>query len=294
VPPGGSTLGYAIANTRLLVLDASWQPVPAGVEGEIAIAGAGLARGYLGRPDLTAERFIPDPAPNEPGGRIYRTGDRGRFLAGGRLEFLGRVDHQIKIRGFRIEPGEIEAALLRLPYLREAVVMAREDQPGDRRLVAYVVPAGDEALSPSDIRRELLAGLPEHMVPSAVVILPALPLTPNGKLDRKALPRPEQDRMSPESAFVAPSGAVEEMVAVIWCAVLGLERVSADALFFDLGGHSLLATQVISRLRAAFGVDLPVRALFEAPTVARLAARVEALRSAERGAMAPAIAREPR
>jgi amino acid adenylation domain-containing protein len=287
-PLGAPTLGYAIANTRLLVLDAALQPVPAGVEGEIAIAGVGLARGYLGRPDLTADRFLPDPS---CGGRVYRTGDRGRFLADGRLEFLGRVDHQIKIRGFRIEPGEIEAALLRLPGLREAVVMAREDAPGDRRLVAYVVPATPvegEAPVPADIRRALLAGLPEHMVPSAVVVLPALPLTPNGKLDRKALPRPEHERTSLERPFVPPAGAVEEMVAVIWCAVLGVERVSADDLFFDLGGHSLLATQVISRLRAAFGVDLPVRALFEAPTVARLAARVEALRAVERGSAAPA------
>ncbi len=296
-PRGAPTLGYAIANTRLLVLDAALLPVPAGVEGEIAIAGVGLARGYLGRPDLTAERFVPDPSSFALGGRAYRTGDRGRFLADGRLEFLGRVDHQIKVRGFRIEPGEIEAALLRLPELREAVVMAREDVPGDRRLVAYVVAAlpGEGASPvPAEIRRALLAGLPEHMVPSAVVVLPALPLTPNGKLDRKALPPPGQDAPGLERPFVAPGGAVEEVVAGIWCAVLGVERVSADDLFFDLGGHSLLATQVISRLRAAFDVDLPVRALFEAPTVARLAARVEALRAGERGIAAPPITPVPR
>ena len=230
-------------------------------------------------PELTAERFIPDPWSGEPGARLYRTGDRVRYRVDGELEFLGRLDHQVKVRGFRIELGEIESALLGRPGVRDAVVLAREDTPGDRRLVAYVV---GEAEGP-ELRRALGERLPEYMVPSALVFLEALPLTPNGKVDRKALPAPERGI---EAASTAPRTPVEELVAGIWCAVLGLERVGREEHFFELGGHSLLAVQVVSRVREVLGVELPVRRLFEAPTLGALALRIEA----ERGSGARAQA----
>src|SRR6185436_9864530 len=220
----------------------------------------------LGQPGLTAEKFVPDPFGDEPGGRLYRTGDKVRLSTAGTLEYLGRFDDQVKIRGFRIEPGEIEAALVAQPGVREAVVLAREEP---RRLVAYVV--GDA--SADALRQALRERLPDHMVPAAFVMLAALPLTPNGKVDRKALPAPEQ-RGSAES-HLAPRTPVEEVLAGIWAELLGLERVGTADDFFALGGHSLLATRVTSRLRSAFGVELPLRDLFEAPKLADLAARVE-------------------
>ncbi|HKV06539.1 MAG TPA: amino acid adenylation domain-containing protein, partial [Thermoanaerobaculia bacterium] len=293
---GGGTpgIGRPIANVRLRILDPHLGIAPVGIPGEIAIGGVGLARGYLGRPELTAERFVPDPAGTAPGERLYRTGDLGRFRANGRLDFLGRIDHQVKIRGFRIEPGEIEAALVRHPRVREAVVVAREDAPGGLRLVAYLVPAGEEGGPPAAELRDFLAGsLPEHMIPGAFVALAALPLTPSGKLDRKGLPKPELDREA-DRPFAAPSGPVEELVAGIWSQVLGVERVGAHDRFFDLGGHSLLATQVVSRLRTAAGVELPVRALFEAPTVAALSKKIEAVRRTLGLAEAPPLVRVPR
>ena len=282
---GAVPIGRPFAGSRVHVLDGGGGPAPAGVPGELAIGGAGVARGYHDRPGLTAERFVPDPFAAEPGSRLYRTGDLARWLPDGNLQFLGRTDHQIKIRGFRIEPGEVEAAVARLAGVREAVVIAREDVPGDRRLVAYVVPAGDEEPDAGELRRALLAELPEPMVPSAVVVLPALPLSPNGKVDRRALPRPEPDAGSPgrDTAFAAPQGPLEEMLAAIWREVLGRERVGRDDRFFDLGGHSLLAIQVVSRLRAATGVELPVRSVFEEPTVALLAARVAAMLAGAQG-----------
>ena len=223
------------------------QPVPIGAAGELYIGGAGLARGYLGRADLTAERFLPDPF-GGAGARLYRTGDLARHRADGDIEFLGRIDHQVKIRGFRIELGEIEAALSRIAGVREAAVLAREDQPGDKRLVAYV--AGREGTTPAagELRAALQAHLPDYMLPSAFVTLDALPLTANGKVDRKALPAPDLGALQAHR-YVAPRTATEAALCRIWAQTLGLERVGVEDNFFELGGHSLLAVQVISRIR---------------------------------------------
>jgi amino acid adenylation domain-containing protein/non-ribosomal peptide synthase protein (TIGR01720 family)/FkbM family methyltransferase len=284
-------IGRPIGNAQAYVLNEHLSPVPVGLEGELYAGGEGLARGYLNRPDLTADRFVPDPF-GPAGERLYRTGDRVRRRADGTLEFLGRVDHQIKLRGFRIEPGEIEAALLASPGVREAVVLASESRSagdaGDRRLVAYVV--GDVQVA--ELRRSLRERLPDFMVPAAFVALAAFPLTANGKVDRKALPAPEQP--SGEEDSLAPRTPVEEIVAGIWTEVLGLERVGADSDFFDLGGHSLLATRVMSRLREAFGVEMPLRDLFESPVLASLAARVEAARGDWAGLSAPPLVPVPR
>ena len=270
-------IGRPIANTRAYVLDRRLEPVPIGVPGELYLGGAGVARGYLGRPALTAERFVPDPfgplAGGEPGGRLYRTGDRVRWRPDGALEYLGRLDQQLKLRGFRIEPGEIETVLGRHPAVRAAAVIAREDVPGDMRLVAYVVPDG-LPLDGGELRRFLEQHLPEYMVPAAIVELESLPLSPNGKLDRRALPAPDDTDSRGRDGYVAPRTPVEEMLAGIWASVLRLERVGIRDNFFALGGHSLLATQVVSRVRTAIGVELPLRALFEDPTVADLATRV--------------------
>ncbi|HEX7241378.1 MAG TPA: amino acid adenylation domain-containing protein, partial [Longimicrobiaceae bacterium] len=256
--------------------------------GEAYVGGGGIVRGYLERPELTAERFVPDPFAAEPGARMYRTGDRMRWRAEGVLEFIGRVDEQVKIRGFRIEPGEVESAVAAHPGVREARVIVREDAPGEKRLVAYVVgEAGAE-----EVRAYLRRSLPEYMVPSAFVVLDALPLTPNGKLDARALPAPEYG--GGEERYVAPRTPVEEVLAGIWAEVLHLERVGVEEGFFELGGHSLRATQVVSRTRQAFGVEVPLRALFEAPTVAGLAERIEALRGEGSGPVAPPIERVPR
>jgi acyl-CoA synthetase (AMP-forming)/AMP-acid ligase II/acyl carrier protein len=268
-------IGRPLAGTRAHVLDRSGQPVPPGVLGELFLGGAGLARGYLDRPELTALRFLPDPFSGS-GERLYRTGDLVRYLPTGELDFLGRIDRQVKIRGFRIELGEIEAALALHPGVRAAAVLAREDRPGDRRLVAYVAnaanAAGDGAVpSPEGLSAFLAERLPAYMVPAAFVFLPALPLSPNGKVDRKALPAPE---WRGESRFVAPETAVEEVLAGFWRDLLGVERVGLTDHFFRLGGHSLLATELLSRVRGAFRVELPLRRLFETPTLAALAAAV--------------------
>ncbi len=276
---GPVTVGHPLGNTRVHVLDRHGLPVPAGVPGALFIGGSGVARGYLDRPELTAGRFVPDPFGREPGERLYDTGDRARFLADGRIEHLGRADEQVKVRGFRVEPGEVESVLLRHPAVQRAVVAARDDRAGGKRLVAYVVPAEGVPPSAGELRAWLRGTLPEHMVPSAFVVLDALPLTPSGKVDRRALPEPG-DAGAAETA--APSTPTEEILAGIWAAVLGTERVGAHDDFFALGGHSLLGTRVVARLRDAFGVELPLRALFEAPTVAALAGRVEALLGLER------------
>jgi len=287
----GHPIGKPLGNVRLYVCDPFGSPQPVGVPGELRIGGAGVARGYHGRADLTAEKFVPDPFGGAPGARPYRTGDRVRWLASGELEFLGRMDQQVKVRGFRIEPGEIEARLAEHPGVREAVVLAREDAPGQQRLVAYVVPEKEGAdLAASALQTRLQEVLPEYMVPSAFVVLDGLPLTPNGKLDRRALPAPE---LTAEDGYVAPRTVTEEVLAGIWAEVLKVDRVGAGDGFFELGGHSLLATQVVSRARLAFGVEVPLKALFEAPTVAALAERVEALRGAG-GLVAPPIERVSR
>jgi hypothetical protein len=250
-PAHGMTvpLGRPIAGTRAYVLDERLQPLPPGVPGELMIGGAGVTRGYLHRPDLTAERFVPDPF-GAPGDRLYRTGDLAAFAADGTLRFLGRLDHQVKVRGFRIEPGEIETRLRAMGGVHEAVVVAREDVPGDVRLVAYVVPDPGVRLDGAELRERLHEELPEHLVPSHVVPLDRLPLTPNAKVDRKALPAPEQ---ASESAvpLEPPSGALEEAIASVWGDVLNVPHVGSTANFFDLGGHSLLAIQAHRRLKEA-------------------------------------------
>jgi amino acid adenylation domain-containing protein len=267
---GPVPIGTPISNTRVYALDPALRPVPPGVPGELYTGGIGLARGYLGHPAATAERFIPDPFSAEPGARMYGTGDRARWRADAAVEYLGRVDQQVKIRGFRIEPGEVAAALGRHLDVADCAVIAREDAPGERRLVAYVVGAASAAV----LREHLKEILPDYMVPAAFVSMDALPLTPNGKVDRRALPAPDPAAETQE--YVAPRTATEEVLAGIWAEVLTRDRVGVDDDFFALGGHSLLATRVVSRVRAVLGVELTVRTLFEGSTVAQLAERVEA------------------
>jgi amino acid adenylation domain-containing protein len=280
------SVGRATGNQRIYLLDSALNPVPVGVPGEAYVGGDGVVRGYLDRPGLTAERFVPDPFATEPGTRMYRSGDRLRWKADGRLEFIGRVDEQVKIRGFRIEPGEIEAVLSAHPDVREARVIVGDDASGEQRLVAYVV----GAVEADALRAHLRQSLPEYMVPAAFVGLEALPLTPNGKLDVRALPAPEL--ASAEDRYVAPRTPAEEVLAEIWAEVLRLERVGVNDNFFELGGHSLLAIRVVSRVRAVFGVELPLRALFEGPTVAELAVRVEEMRRAELPLLPPVVPTE--
>jgi amino acid adenylation domain-containing protein len=273
-------IGRPISNTQIYILDVHRQPVPIGVAGEIYIGGAGVARGYLNRPELTAERFIADPFSADAEARLYKTGDLGCWKADGNIEYLGRNDHQVKIRGFRIELGEIEAQLSRYPQIKEAVVIAREDNPGDKRLVAYLTLATDghtdstSAPGIEELRTHLSTVLPEYMVPSAFVMLDTLPLTPNGKLDRKALPAPDQSAVQTQE-YEVPQGAVEERLAAIWQDILHLERVGRHDNFFDLGGHSLLAVQAIARIRQTMGRDLALRDLFDYPSLQDLAQRIQ-------------------
>ncbi|HWC11103.1 MAG TPA: amino acid adenylation domain-containing protein, partial [Acidimicrobiales bacterium] len=293
-PPVGEALaipdppiGRAVAGAAAHVLDRHGRPVPPGAVGELYVGGPGLARGYLRRPGLTAERFVPDPLSDGPGARLYRTGDAVRELPGGDLEFVDRLDHQLKVRGFRIESGEVEAALTAHPDVAEAVVVAREDTPGDKRLVAYVVGAGGAPAPPGgDLRRFLAERLPGYMVPGAFVPVDAFPRTPNGKVARPALPAPGRARPDRATPWVAPRTATEETLASIWSAVLGIEGIGVDDDFFELGGHSLLATQVVARTREAFGGDVPLQAMFESPTVARLATVVDAF-GRRQGAVPP-------
>ena len=291
---GRPPIGRPIANVKVYVLDAALQPVSIGVSGELYIGGVGLARGYLNRPALTAEKFVPNPFSREPGSRLYRTGDVVSWLPDGTLEFLGRIDDQVKIRGFRIELGEVEAVLQQHPAVREAVVLAREDVPGDRRLVAYLTLHEDRPAEVRELRGHMKEKLPHYMVPAAFVVLPTMPLTPNAKIDRRALPAPEGPRPGGDADLVAPRTAIEEVLAGIWADVLGLERVGIHDSFFELGGHSLMVTQVMSRLPASFGVELPLRAVFEAPTVAALAERIEVARHVDAKVHAPPLRRVPR
>jgi len=266
------TIGRPIANTRVYILDRGAQQVPVGVAGEIAIGGDGVALGYLGRPDLTAERFVPDPF--APGALMYLTGDLARYLPDGRIEHLGRLDHQIKVRGFRVELGEIEATLVASPDVAEAVVVAREHAPSDTRLVAYVVPDGPMP-GPSELRHRLAATLPEHMVPSIFVALDALPLSVNGKVDRNALPAPRRSFDDEPTSSATPRTAVEEQMAVIWSRTLGVDRVGVHDDFFELGGHSLLAVHLLIEVERELGVAVPLASFLENFTVADLAAIIE-------------------
>lgn len=274
-------IGRPIANTDMYIVDAHLNPVPLGVPGELLIGGAGLSRGYLKRPELTAEKFIPHPFSAAQDARLYRTGDLCRYRPEGVIEFLGRLDHQVKVRGFRIELGDIETALAQHPAVQAVVVMARADASGENRLVAYLIAAGD-APAVSELRAFLQERLPEYMIPSAFVLLESFPLTPNGKVDRRALPEPEMRRSEAAAAFVAPRTEAEAQVAAIWREVLRLEQVGVHDGFFELGGHSLLATQVVSRIQNVMQINLPVRTLFEAKTVAELADRIETIRWASR------------
>ncbi|OBQ35366.1 MAG: non-ribosomal peptide synthetase, partial [Anabaena sp. MDT14b] len=279
-------IGRPIRNVQTYVLDRSLQPVPIGIPGELYIGGDGLARGYLNQPDLTEEKFIPNPFSKEPGSRLYKTGDKARYLPDGNIEFIGRIDNQVKIRGFRIELGEIEAVLNAHPQIQQAVVIVTEDIPGDKRLVAYLVKS-DEFLTNKQIRDFLKQQLPEYMLPSVFVTLDTIPLTPNGKIDKKALPIP--DGVSREVEYIAPRTPSEEIIANIFATVLNQQNIGINDNFFSLGGHSLLATQLISRLRLAFSLEIPLRAVFESPTVTQLDIAIAQLRSQERGLILPPI-----
>jgi amino acid adenylation domain-containing protein len=287
----GSTvpIGRPIANTQVYILDAYMQPVPIGVSGELYISGDGLARGYLNSPDLTAEGFMPNPLSSDRGARMYRTGDLTRYLPDGEMEFLGRIDHQVKIRGFRVELGEIESVLSSHSSIEQAVVVAKESKAGDKQLVAYLVAMEESGVAVSDLRSHLKRRLPDYMIPSAFVMLAELPLTPNGKIDRKALPAP--GKAATEAEYVAPRTLVEEMLAGILADVLKVDRAGSNDNFFELGGHSLLATQVMSRISDNFHVSLPLRVIFEFPTVAGLAERIESATISGQHAEIPPIRR---
>jgi amino acid adenylation domain-containing protein len=270
-------IGHPISNAKIYVLNARQQPVPIGVLGEIYVAGGGLSRGYLNQPGLTAERFVPNPFTDEPGARLYRTGDLGRHLPDGNIEFVGRTDQQVKIRGLRVELSEIESVLNRYADVRQAVVIAREDVPGEKRLIAYVVADGSGDAATTDLRRFISEKLPDYMVPAVFIFLEALPMTPSGKVDRLGLPAPNQSMRNLGAVFVAPRTVVEDALAQIWSEMLGLEQVGVHDDFFDLGGHSLLATQITSKVLKTLQVELPVRSFFEVPTIAGLACLIETI-----------------
>ncbi|MBE9229223.1 amino acid adenylation domain-containing protein, partial [Phormidium sp. LEGE 05292] len=302
------SIGRPIANTQIYILDRSLQPVPIGVPGELHIGGAGLAKGYLNRPELTNEKFIPNPFDNSKNeavetlyttslpSKLYKTGDLARYLPDGNIEYLGRIDNQVKIRGFRIELGEIEAILNQHPQVQTAVVIAtptarwreREDIPGDKRLVAYIIPEIETTPTNNELRQYLKSKLPEYMVPSAFVLLEAFPLTPNGKIDRRALPAPDFHTQQPDK-YQAPRTPVEEILAQAWKQILKLNQVGIHDNFFELGGHSLLATQLISRIRSNLQVELPLRSLFGAPTIAELAPIIQQLQQQDLQLSAPPI-----
>jgi amino acid adenylation domain-containing protein/FkbH-like protein len=286
-PGKPATIGRPLANEQVYILDKQMQPMPVGIPGDLYIGGAGLARGYLNHPDLTAERFLPHPF--QAGARIYKTGDIARWRDDGNLVYLGRSDHQVKIRGFRIELGEIESALKSHSGVADAVVIAREDRPGEKRLAAYLVTRPGREVTAEELRRCAREKLPEFMVPSCFVFLPKLPLTPNGKVDRRALPAPQEEERDLSSRFVPPRAGLETRVAAVWSEVLGVKMISATDNFFELGGHSLLAIQVISRLRANLNLELPLSCLFETPTVEAFAAGLDSGRWKHNGNPLPPL-----
>jgi acyl carrier protein len=276
VPPGADCIpvGHPIANTQTYIVDANLSPVPIGVVGELMIGGAGVARGYLGRPELTAQRFVRNPFGSD---RLYRTGDLARYRPTGDIELLGRTDLQVKIRGHRVELGEIEALLNEHPSVRESVVVARDTSSGDKRLVAYVVLRDGHSATPRQLRQYAQDKLPDHMVPAQVVSMTAFPQTPNKKIDRKALPVVDVDVTEHQSDFEPPATTVEQNLAALWSELLETPRVDRRDNFFEAGGHSLLAMQLVNRIGKRFGVDLPLKTLFERPTVAGLAETIDAL-----------------
>jgi len=286
-------IGRPIANTQTYILDRNMEPTPVGVPGQLCIGGASLSRGYLNRPERTAEKFVPDPFANEAGARLYLTGDLACYHDDGNIEFLGRIDNQVKIRGFRVELGEIETMLTAHSSVREAVVVAREDVTGNRKLVGYVVP---ESNTNDSLARELSAylkeRLPDYMIPKEFVTLAVLPLTPSGKVNRRALTALDQNEGVPTHQYAAPRTPLEESLAEIWVTVLRRERVGINDNFFELGGHSLLATQLISRVRSTFRVELPLRYLFEFPTIEELAASIREFQQKAEGQLPQAIARD--
>jgi acyl-coenzyme A synthetase/AMP-(fatty) acid ligase/acyl carrier protein len=269
-------IGAPIANTTIHILNDRMQPVPIGIPGELYIGGVQVAVGYINQPELTAERFIPDPF--DPRGRLYKTGDLARWLPDGQVDFLGRLDHQIKLRGQRIELGEIEAVLRRHPAVTEVVVVAREDPRGDQRLVAYITPSSHASSGLVEtLRSELRKTLPEYMVPAHFVSVAAIPLTPSGKADKKSLPAPDWEAVPTATEYVAPRTSTESRIAAIWADALGIAAPGIHDDFFDLGGHSLAAAQVVNTLRSSFQVDVAMRHLFERPTIAGLAEIIDFL-----------------
>jgi acyl-CoA synthetase (AMP-forming)/AMP-acid ligase II/acyl carrier protein len=267
-------IGQPIANTQIYILD-GLNPVAVGQIGELCIGGDGLARGYLNRPKLTAERFIPDPFIRRPEARLYRTGDAARYLADGNIEFVGRLDDQVKVRGYRIEPGEIESVVKGRDEVRECVVVVKEQESGEKQLVAYVVLRTPGAFGVEELREYLRRQLPEYMVPTAIVVLESLPLTPNGKVDRKALPTPEAGLAELDQQYVAPRSEIERMVADVVSEVLQVQQVGIHADLFRLGAHSLSMMRIASRLSEAFDAQLPLQAVFDSPSVAAMAEIIE-------------------
>jgi thioester reductase-like protein len=280
------TIGRPINNTRIYLLDKYLQPVPIGVPGELCISSISLARGYLHQPDLTNEKFIPNPFSNEPGARLYKTGDLARYLSDGNIEFLGRIDQQVKIRGFRIELGEIEAVLNRHPAVREAVVADREDASKHKQLAAYIAIHQGQEVTMNDLRNFIKDQLPDYMIPATFTFLDALPLTSSGKVDRRALPEPDTDRPELTETFVAPRNPSEKVMVDIWAGILGLERIGIYDNFFDVGGHSLLSMQLVSQVEKMFQIEIPLQNFFETPTVSGL---VEVIESAKQQGSSPTM-----
>jgi acyl-coenzyme A synthetase/AMP-(fatty) acid ligase/acyl carrier protein len=272
--PAYPSIGTPLFNTQVYLLDGNLQQVPVGVIGELYAGGDCLARCYINRPELTAEKFIPNPFSQEPGARLYRTGDLARYLPDGNIDCLGRVDHQVKIRGYRIELGEIEAVLSQHHKVQEAAIAVHGGVQDDKRLVGYVVPEQNESPTSAELKSYLKERLPEYMVPPVILTIDRLPVSPNGKLDRRSLPAPEAVKSERGEDYMAPRSPVEEALANIWAEVLRVEKVGINDNFFELGGHSLLATLVVSRIRDVFEVDLPLRRIFEAPTIAELSVAI--------------------
>jgi len=279
------SIGRPIENTQVYIVDEQLKPVPSGTAGELLIGGAGVARGYLGLPELTRQRFVPDPFSDDEEARLYRTGDLGRFLPDGRIAFMGRIDEQIKIRGYRIEPQEISAVLDRHPAVQASCVSAYSDHLQEKRLVAYVVPAREVRLSPSELRKFVGQYVPDYMVPSTFVQMAQLPLSSHGKLDRAALPEPSAANVLDDDSFEAPQSQIEKSLAVFLTSLLGVARVGKDDNFFDLGGHSLMGAQLIARIGSTFGVELSLRSLFDHPTVGEVSAEIERLIHAKLASM---------